>query len=69
MCPGRHFAKQEVLLAIAIIVTQFDIELVEWTNPADGSKSDRPERDDRRFAGFIAMPPDREATVRLKRLY
>ncbi|EQB47416.1 hypothetical protein CGLO_13426 [Colletotrichum gloeosporioides Cg-14] len=67
MCPGRHFAKQEILLAIAVLVTKFEFEFVEWTN-ADGSKSDRPPQDDRRFAGFIAMSPDRDARVRLRRL-
>jgi len=54
MCPGRHFAKQEIMLAIAVLVTKFDIEFMEWTMP-DGSKSDRSPQDDRRFAGFIAI--------------
>ena len=32
MCPGRHFAKQEILITIAILFTTFDIEL---RTPAD----------------------------------
>jgi len=66
MCPGRHFAKQEIMLAIAVFVTKFDIEFMEWTMP-DGSKSDRPPQDDRRFAGFIARSPDRDVMVRLRK--
>ena len=66
MCPGRHFAKQEIMLAIAVLVTKFDMEFVEWTMP-DGGKSDRPPLDDRRFAGFIAMSPDRDVKVRWRK--
>ncbi|GKT43290.1 cholesterol 7-alpha-monooxygenase [Colletotrichum spaethianum] len=66
MCPGRHFAKQEIMLAIAVLVTKFEIEFVEWTN-SDGSKSDKPPQDDARFAGFIAMSPDRDAKIRWRR--
>ncbi|KAI3332050.1 cytochrome P450 [Xylariaceae sp. AK1471] len=68
MCPGRHFAKQEILLAIAIIISNYDIEFVEWVKP-DGSQSVRPPQDDRRFAGFIAMHPDRDARIRLRQLF
>lgn len=67
MCPGRHFAKQEILLAIAIIVNKFDIEFIEWTKP-DGTVSEKEAQDDRRFAGFIAMAPDRDMKIRWKRL-
>ncbi|KAK3328242.1 cytochrome P450 [Cercophora scortea] len=66
MCPGRHFAKQQILLVVAVLVTKFDIELVEWTNH-DGSASDRPALDDRRYAGFVAMSPDREMKIRWRR--
>ncbi|KAK4442635.1 cytochrome p450 family protein [Podospora aff. communis PSN243] len=63
ICPGRHFAKQEVLLTIAALLTTFEIELVEWIN-RDGSRSDREARDDESYAS--TMPPDREAKIRLK---
>jgi cytochrome P450 len=68
ICPGRHFAKQEIMMAIAILVTKFDIELVEWTT-ADGKRSDRPAQDNCDFAGAIAMPPDRDMKVRWRRLW
>ncbi|EUC42425.1 hypothetical protein COCMIDRAFT_103526 [Bipolaris oryzae ATCC 44560] len=67
MCPGRHFAKQEILLAIAVMVTKFDIEFVGWKN-LDGSNSNRSAQDDRRFAGFIAMSPDREMEIRIRKV-
>ncbi|CDM29517.1 hypothetical protein DTO013E5_5153 [Penicillium roqueforti] len=66
MCPGRHFAKQEIILAIAVLVTKFDIEFDEWLD-STGKSSDRPAQDDSRFAGFIAMSPDREMRMRWKR--
>ena len=33
MCPGRTFAKQEVLGAIAVLMLNFDIEFVEFVKP------------------------------------
>ncbi|KXH49257.1 hypothetical protein CSIM01_13125 [Colletotrichum simmondsii] len=68
MCPGRFFAKQEILLTIAILITKFDMEFVEWTN-LDGSKSDRPPVDDERYFGTAAVPPDRDVKVRWKKLW
>lgn len=67
MCPGRHFAKQEIMLAITMLVNKFDIEFMEWTNP-DGTTSERGAQDDKRYAGFIAMAPDRDMKIRWKRL-
>lgn len=34
MCPGRTFAKQEVLGAIAVLLLNFDIEFVEFVKPS-----------------------------------
>ncbi|KAI1373127.1 cytochrome P450 [Hypoxylon crocopeplum] len=68
MCPGRNFAKQEILLAIAIVVTRFDVELVEWTE-LDGSPSTRPAQNDPRYAGAGSVPPDREMKARWRRLW
>jgi hypothetical protein len=68
MCPGRHFAKQEIMLTIAMIITQFDIEFVEWTN-IDGSKSYRGPLDDEKYSGAAAVPPDRDMKIRWRRLW
>ncbi|KAK4221087.1 cholesterol 7-alpha-monooxygenase 4 [Podospora fimiseda] len=68
MCPARHFAKQESLIALATIVARFDVEFLEWTK-LDGSKSDREARADEKFAGAGTMPPDRDLKLRWKRLW
>jgi len=68
MCPGRHFAKQEIMLTIAMLASRFDVEFVEWTN-MDGSASDRPPQNDRRYTGAAGVPPDRDMKVRWKRLW
>lgn len=67
VCPGRYYAKSEVLLTIGLIVSRFDIELAGWTK-ADGSPSDRPAESDLRYCGAGAMPPDRGMQVRWKRI-
>ncbi|KAI1084640.1 putative cytochrome P450 [Whalleya microplaca] len=67
MCPGRQFAKAEILTTIGLVVSQLDIELVGWTN-SDGSPSDRAAESDLRYCGAGAMPPDRDMKVRLKRI-
>ncbi|KAK3370750.1 hypothetical protein B0T24DRAFT_705186 [Lasiosphaeria ovina] len=54
-----HFAKQEMMIITAAIITRFDIEFVQWAR-FDGTKSDREARGDENYAGSAAMPPDRE---------
>lgn len=68
MCPGRHFAKQEIMMSIAMLVARFEVKFVEWTM-LDGTPSDRPAQDDPRFTGTAAVPPDRDMKVELKRLW
>lgn len=66
ICPGRHFAKQEIFMMVAVLLEKFDVEFVEWTT-MDGKRSDRAARDDQTYAGAIGMPPDRDMKVRLVR--
>lgn len=61
--PGRHLVKLEVLTAIALTVTQFDIDLVGWTC-LDGSPSDRAAEGDIWSCGAGAMPPGRDMRIR-----
>lgn len=68
ICPGRHFAKQEIMLTLAMIVSRFDIEVLDWTM-LDGSISDRPARDNERYCGAAAVPPDRDMKVRWRKLW
>jgi len=70
MCPGRHFAKQEILATLAIMVTTFDMEMVEWvqvTLDGKSKSSDRPARDNLKYCGAAALPPDRDMRVRWRR--
>jgi len=67
MCPGRHFAKQEMITAMALLVINFDIELVEYVNN-DGSTSMRAPKDNPWYCGTAAMPPDLDLKIRWKRL-
>jgi len=68
ICPGRFFAKQEIMLTIAMFVSRFDIVPVGWVN-MDGTPSDRPAKDDARWSGGASVPPDRDLKVTLKRLW
>ncbi len=67
MCPGRHFAKQEIMLAIAMVVAWFDAESVGWTMADQSAPSERPAQDDVRYSGAAAMPPDRDMKLRWRR--
>jgi len=68
MCPGRHFAKQEILLTLAILVSRFDMEFIGWTT-MDGTASDRPARNDPNYSGAVGVPPDRDMKLHLRRLW
>ncbi|KAI1205125.1 cytochrome P450 [Annulohypoxylon truncatum] len=59
ICPGRYFAKHEILLAFAVLLTKFDIEL---TIP---NMRDVPL--DMKFAPFGALPPACESPFRFRR--
>lgn len=68
VCPGRHFAKQEIMIAIAVVVSMFDIEPVGWTT-MDGIPATGPPKDNREYAGIVAMPPDLDMQIRWKKRY
>lgn len=60
LCPGRHFAKQEIITTTAILLAAYEIELIEER----GKK--RPEVDMSCF-GFGTMPPNRKIPFRIRR--
>ncbi|KAK9417351.1 putative cytochrome p450 family protein [Seiridium unicorne] len=68
VCPSRHFAKQEILISLSLIIAKLDIEYVGRTK-LDGSLSDRSAKDNDDYAGAEAMPPDRDMRIRGKRLW
>lgn len=66
MCPGRHFAKQEIMLTIAVLASKFDWEFVEWVK-MDGTPSSRPPQNNPHYVGAAGVPPDVDMKVRLRR--
>ena len=59
MCPGRHFAKQEILLTFAMLCSAFDIELL--------TKSQTGPQPDQRFYGLGTLPPRGVTPFRIRR--
>jgi cytochrome P450 len=60
ICPGRHLAKQEMLVAVAVMMKEFEIELLD---PAAARQA----RPDMRVFPTGAMGPDRKLPVRIRR--
>ncbi|KAK2039828.1 hypothetical protein LZ31DRAFT_587526 [Colletotrichum somersetense] len=69
ICPERHFAQQEIMMSIAMLVARFDVDFVEWTALDGALPSDRPSENDPLFVGTAAVPPDRDMKVGLRRLW
>lgn len=65
LCPGRFFAKQEIMAAIALIVLNFDFEVLGFTK-LDGALTDRGLLVDEACHGSGVAPPDRDMKVTLK---
>lgn len=57
VCPGRHFAKQEMIVASAMLLSAFDIEIT-------GEKRIVP---DERFFMFGILPPRGDIRARIRR--
>jgi cytochrome P450 len=66
MCPGRFFAKQEILTAVAIMILKFDIHYMKFVHH-NGRTSDRGPEAEVNGAGGGALFPDRDIMVRLRR--
>ena len=60
ICPGRHLAKQEILVAVAIMLDEFEIELID---PVLAKKA----RPDPKMFPTGAIAPDRKLLVRIRR--
>ena len=59
MCPGRHFAKQEIIGTLALLLTHYEIELWEPTKGVQEC--------DMRFFPFGGLPPTKEIPFRMRR--
>lgn len=60
ICPGRFFAKQEMMAAIAVLMREFDVELVD----VEASRKTKP---DMKYFPAGSLPPDRAVPVRMRR--
>ncbi|KAL1863675.1 hypothetical protein Plec18170_000513 [Paecilomyces lecythidis] len=62
ICPGRHFAKQEILVVIALFLTMFEVELL--MTPEETQDAMKP---DPRYFMFGVMPPAGKIRARVRR--
>ncbi|KAK2051058.1 hypothetical protein LY76DRAFT_677561 [Colletotrichum caudatum] len=69
ICSERHFAKQEIMMSIAMLVARFDVDFVECTTLDGALPSVRPAENGPLFVGTAAVPPDRDMKVGLRRLW
>jgi hypothetical protein len=67
ICPGRVFAKQEILAAVAMVLLSFDFEFVGWVNPFSKDKEERFPRTKKGYVGNGVVAADRDMRVRIKR--
>lgn len=59
MCPGRHFAKQEMINSMAMVLTLFDVELADEKGGIPGN--------DMEGFGFGTLWPKGRTEVRIRR--
>ncbi|KAL2169097.1 hypothetical protein VTG60DRAFT_6424 [Thermothelomyces hinnuleus] len=60
ICPGRHLAKQEMLVAVASVMREFEIELLDPVSARQAGP-------DMKMFPAGAMGPDRKLPVRIRR--
>ena len=64
ICPGRFFAKHEILAAVAMVVTAFDLEFVKYVR-LDGADSERgPGMQNAESRGIVSLDRDVVVTMR-----
>ena len=63
ICPGRGFARQQIVGTVAMFLTQFHVEVMGWVGD-DGKPS---EREARSGVGMITAQPDRDLKLRVVR--
>ena len=67
MCPGRNFAKQEILASVATVLLNFDIKPLEFLDE-QGKVTERfpTMRDGSMGAGVMATDGDLRVELRIK---
>ena len=73
LCPGRHLAKEETLLGVAMLITSFDFESIEYRDMWDRLGLKRGNREkknldlDMRYFGTGVLPPKKEVKFKIRR--
>jgi cytochrome P450 len=73
MCPGRTFAKQEVLGAVAVLLLNFDVEFVEFVKPSGqgytsaGQGAEGFPKLKNGFAGNVVVGLEGDMKIKIKR--
>ena len=67
MCPGRIFAKQEMLGALATVLLGYDIEVLGWVDASSGRQKKGFAEINKRSVGSGVVSADRDMRVRLRR--
>ena len=66
ICPGRVFAKQEILAAFAMVLLRYEFEFVDWVKPLSKDKRARFPEPKEGHVGVGVMLPDRDMRVRMR---
>ena len=70
LCPGRHIAKQEILISVAMLCTALDMELVQKPSLTErlglGRTTTTKFGLDMRYFGMGILPPKKEVWVRIR---
>ena len=64
VCPGRHFSKLEILIAVAVLVREYDFDVEGFVDGED-KKVEGPPKPRQEYAGGGVMPPDCDMMVRM----
>ncbi|ERF71136.1 hypothetical protein EPUS_08931 [Endocarpon pusillum Z07020] len=73
LCPGRHVAKAEILLAVALVSTAFEFEVLDQLSLKDRFMSrfvsikDKGLQHDMRYFGMGVLPPKDKVAARIRR--
>lgn len=62
ICPGRHFAKQEIIVVMALFLTMFEVEVLMTEEELRNAM-----KPDQRFFMFGVMPPAGKIRARMRR--
>jgi cytochrome P450 len=63
-CPGRNFAKQEIILSFALMFSKLDIELL---GDADSAVNVRARKPNMKYYGLGTLPPRGKVPFRIRR--